>query len=134
MQAPAHQLIMTVLMTPDMANFAGNIHGGTILKLLDQVAYAGASRYAARYVVTVSVDQVIFRQPIHVGELVSRPSASQRAKPACADGLDDQTTPRWRKPATWSASKPNSASTSSVCSPNAGGGRCSTGGVAVSRS
>ena len=33
-----HQLRMTVLMTPDMANFAGNVHGGTILKLLDQVA------------------------------------------------------------------------------------------------
>ena len=68
---PAHQLSMTVLMTPDMANFSGNVHGGTILKLLDQVAYACASRYAGRYVVTLSVDQVMFRQPIHVGELVT---------------------------------------------------------------
>ncbi|VFR30753.1 cytosolic long-chain acyl-CoA thioester hydrolase family protein [plant metagenome] len=66
-----HQLSMTILMTPDMANFAGNVHGGTILKYLDQVAYACASRYAGRYVVTLSVDQVIFRQPIHVGELVT---------------------------------------------------------------
>ncbi len=62
---------MTVLMTPDMANFSGNVHGGTILKFLDQVAYACASRYAGRYVVTLSVDQVMFRQPIHVGELVT---------------------------------------------------------------
>lgn len=62
---------MTILMTPDMANFAGNIHGGTILKYLDQVAYACASRYAGQYVVTLSVDQVVFRQPIHVGELVT---------------------------------------------------------------
>ena len=62
---------MTVLMTPDMANFAGNVHGGTILKLLDQVAYACASRYAGSYVVTLSVDQVLFRQAIHVGELVT---------------------------------------------------------------
>jgi acyl-CoA hydrolase len=68
---PSHELGMTVLMTPDMANFAGNVHGGHLLKLLDQVAYACASRYAGRYVVTVSVDQVLFRQPIHVGELVS---------------------------------------------------------------
>jgi len=68
---PNHQLSMTVLMTPDTANFAGNVHGGTILKLLDQVAYACASRYAGRYVVTLSVDQVTFRQPIHVGELVT---------------------------------------------------------------
>ena len=67
----SHHLEMTVLMTPDMANFSGNVHGGTLLKLLDQVAYACASRYAGRYVVTLSVDQVLFRQPIHVGELVT---------------------------------------------------------------
>lgn len=71
MDTPNHELTMTVLMTPDMANFAGNVHGGTILKFLDQVAYACASRYAGRYVVTLSVDQVMFRQPIHVGELVT---------------------------------------------------------------
>ena len=71
MNLPKHELTMTVLMTPDMANFAGNVHGGTVLKLLDQVAYACASRYAGRYVVTLSVDQVTFREPIHVGELVS---------------------------------------------------------------
>jgi acyl-CoA hydrolase len=35
------------------------------------VAYACASRYAGRYVVTLSVDQVMFRQPVHVGELVT---------------------------------------------------------------
>jgi acyl-CoA hydrolase len=69
--SPPHALTMTVLMTPDMANFSGNVHGGNLLKLLDQVAYACASRYAGAYVVTVSVDQVVFRQPIHVGELVT---------------------------------------------------------------
>eukprot|EP01030_Chromulinospumella_sphaerica_P019107 gene19107-18984_t len=62
---------MTVLMTPDMANFSGNVHGGTILKFLDSVAYACASRYSGSYVVTLSVDQVMFLQPIHVGELVT---------------------------------------------------------------
>ena len=67
----SHHLEMTVLMTPDMANFSGNVHGGTLLKLLDQVAYACASRYAGRYVVTLSVDQVLFRQAIRVGELVT---------------------------------------------------------------
>ena len=71
MDLPAHQLMMTVLMTPDTANFSGKVHGGSILKLLDQVAFACASRYAGRYVVTLSVDQVMFRQPIHVGELVT---------------------------------------------------------------
>ncbi|HYQ38548.1 MAG TPA: acyl-CoA thioesterase [Pseudomonas sp.] len=65
------QLTMTVLMTPNNANFSGNVHGGALLKYLDEVAYACASRYAGSYVVTLSVDQVIFRQPIHVGELVT---------------------------------------------------------------
>jgi acyl-CoA hydrolase len=67
----SHQLSMTILMTPDMSNFSGNVHGGHILKYLDQVAYACASRYAGQYVVTLSVDQVVFREPIHVGELVT---------------------------------------------------------------
>jgi acyl-CoA hydrolase len=40
MKLAANQLDMTVLMTPDMANFGGNVHGGAILRLLDQVAYA----------------------------------------------------------------------------------------------
>jgi acyl-CoA hydrolase len=37
---PKHQMTMTVLMTPDMANFSGKVHGGALLKELDQVAYA----------------------------------------------------------------------------------------------
>ncbi|AZM97212.1 MULTISPECIES: acyl-CoA thioesterase [Halomonadaceae] len=65
------ELSMTVLMTPDMANFSGKVHGGAILKKLDEVAYACASRYSGHYVVTLSVDQVLFKQPIHVGELVT---------------------------------------------------------------
>lgn len=71
MNLPNNQLSMTVLMTPDKANFTGNVHGGDLLKLLDQVAYACASRYAGKQAVTLSVDQVTFRQPIHVGELVT---------------------------------------------------------------
>lgn len=71
MELDPSKLSMTVLMTPDQANFSGNVHGGTILKYLDQVAYACASRYAGSYVVTLSVDQVTFRQPVHVGELVT---------------------------------------------------------------
>ena len=66
-----HELYMSILMTPDMANFIGNVHGGDLLKMLDQVAYACASRYSGNYVVTLSVDQVMFREPIYVGELVT---------------------------------------------------------------
>lgn len=67
----ATTLEMVVLMTPDMANFSGKVHGGALLNLLDRVAFSCASRFSKRYVVTLSVDQVVFRQPIHVGELVT---------------------------------------------------------------
>ncbi len=70
-QSPKRDLTMSVLMTPDMVNFSGNIHGGHILKLLDQVAYACASQYAASYVVTLSVDKVLFKEPVHLGELLT---------------------------------------------------------------
>ena len=66
-----HELYMSILMMPDMANFIGNVHGGDLLKMLDQVAYACASRYSGSYVVTLAVDQVMFREPIYVGELVT---------------------------------------------------------------
>ncbi len=62
---------MTVLMTPDMANFSGHVHGGSLLKLLDQVAYACAAKYCKSYVVTAALDQVFFRQQVNVGELVT---------------------------------------------------------------
>lgn len=65
------QVDMVVLMTPDMANFSGKVHGGALLNLLDRVAFSCASRYSNRYVVTLSVDQVVFREPINVGELVT---------------------------------------------------------------
>ena len=66
-----NKLTMSVLMTPDKANFSGNVHGGDLLKYLDQVAYACAARYCGGYVVTISVDQVMFRHPIKVGTLVT---------------------------------------------------------------
>lgn len=64
-------LTMSEMMTPEKANFAGNIHGGNLLQLLDKVAYACAARYSGHYVVTLSVDQVIFKRPIHIGELIT---------------------------------------------------------------
>lgn len=62
---------MTILMTPDLANFSGAVHGGALLRLLDQVAYSCASRYCKSYVVTLFLDQVYFRQPVNVGDLVT---------------------------------------------------------------
>ena len=59
------------LMLPSHANFGGKIHGGYILKLMDQIAFACASKYSGSYCVTASVDKVNFLNPIEVGELVT---------------------------------------------------------------
>ena len=64
-------ITMTEMMTPDMANFTGNVHGGYILSFLDKVAYACACRYAGTSIVTLSVDQVFFKEPVHVGDLLT---------------------------------------------------------------
>ena len=65
------QTEMTELVTPSMANFSGNMHGGELLKLLDKVAYTCEMRYSGHYAVTLSVDNVLFKQPIHIGEMVT---------------------------------------------------------------
>ncbi len=63
---------MSMLMTPDKVNFSGsNVHGGEILKMLDQVAYVCAAKYSGTYVLTLSVDRVTFHDPIKVGSLVT---------------------------------------------------------------
>ena len=53
------------------ANLHGNVHGGIIMKLMDEAGASAAMRHAGRPVVTVAVDQVIFREPIHLGDLVT---------------------------------------------------------------
>ncbi|MGF1510068.1 MAG: acyl-CoA thioesterase [Myxococcota bacterium] len=65
------ELTMTLLMTPDKANFSGKVHGGAMLKMLDEVAYTCAARYSGHYAVTLSVDQVLFMRAINVGDLVT---------------------------------------------------------------
>jgi len=59
------------LMLPSHTNFSGKIHGGFILSLLDQIAFACASKFSGNYCVTASVDTVNFLRPIEVGELVT---------------------------------------------------------------
>lgn len=61
----------TYLMMPQHANPSGKIYGGTILGMADAVAYMCAARHSTPNCVTVSVDQVDFREPIHIGEVVT---------------------------------------------------------------
>lgn len=61
---------MSKVMEPTDANFLGKVFGGSILSMLDLVAYATASRFAGNVCVTASFDRVDFHEPIEVGELV----------------------------------------------------------------
>ena len=65
------QISISELMLPSHSNFSGKIHGGYILNLLDQIAFACASKHSKAYCVTASVDTVDFLNPIEVGELVT---------------------------------------------------------------
>jgi uncharacterized protein (TIGR00369 family) len=67
----ASRVTLSELMLPSHSNFSGKIHGGYILSLLDQIAFACASKYSGKYCVTASVDTVDFLNPIEVGELVT---------------------------------------------------------------
>jgi acyl-CoA hydrolase len=62
---------MTELVTPIMANLSGKMHGGELLKLLDKVALSCAMRYSSFYCVTLSVDKVVFREPVYIGEMIT---------------------------------------------------------------
>lgn len=53
------------------ANVAGNVHGGTIMKLVDTAAALAAIRHAGGLCVTVSVDELSFLEPVHIGEVVT---------------------------------------------------------------
>lgn len=62
---------ITELMLPAHSNFGGKVHGGYILNLMDQIAFACASKHSRSYCVTASVNKVDFLNPIEVGELVT---------------------------------------------------------------
>ncbi len=64
-------VVISELMLPSHSNFGGKIHGGYILSLMDQIAFACASKHSENYCVTASVDTVDFLQPIEIGELVT---------------------------------------------------------------
>lgn len=57
-------------MHPEHANLLGNVHGGWIMKLVDEAGALACMRHAQKKVVTVAIDSMTFRQPIKIGDLV----------------------------------------------------------------
>ena len=63
-------ITLRFLAEPATLNFGGKVHGGTVMKWIDEAGYACATRWARRYCVTVSVGSIRFQKPIMIGDLV----------------------------------------------------------------
>ena len=70
-RAHESRVSITELMLPSHSNFGGKVHGGHILNLMDQIAFACASKHSQCYCVTASVNRVDFLHPVEVGELLT---------------------------------------------------------------
>jgi acyl-CoA thioesterase YciA len=70
METPAEPSIRVVMMPKD-TNAHGTIFGGVILSYIDQAAAVEAKRHGAAFIVTVAMREVVFHQPVNVGDLVS---------------------------------------------------------------
>lgn len=66
----ASRVTISQLMHPEHANLLGNVHGGWIMKLVDEAGALSCMRHAQKKVVTVAIDSMTFRQPIKLGDLV----------------------------------------------------------------
>ncbi len=69
------EVTISELMLPSHTNFGGKIHGGYIMMIMDEIAFACASKHSENYCVTAGVDTVDFLLPIEVGELVTLKAA-----------------------------------------------------------
>lgn len=67
----ASRITLSQMMQPQMTNQHGNVHGGMIMKLADEAGALACMRHSQQRVVTVSIDQMIFRHPIRIGDLVT---------------------------------------------------------------
>jgi len=66
----ASRVTISQLMHPEHANLLGNVHGGWIMKLVDEAGALACMRHAQRKVVTIAIDSMVFRQPIRIGDLI----------------------------------------------------------------
>jgi uncharacterized protein (TIGR00369 family) len=68
--ARASEISLNMLMLPEHANALGNVHGGVIMKMVDEAGAIAAMRHARRPCVTIAIDSMTFKQPVHVGQLM----------------------------------------------------------------
>jgi uncharacterized protein (TIGR00369 family) len=66
----ASHVTIAQLMHPEHANSLGDVHGGWIMKLVDEAGGLACMRHAGKHAVTVAVDHMVFREPVSIGDLV----------------------------------------------------------------
>jgi len=64
-------MVLSHFMQPEHANPMGNVHGGWLMKLMDEAGGLCATRHARRPSVTVAIDSLTFLSPVHIGDLVT---------------------------------------------------------------
>jgi acyl-CoA hydrolase len=64
------ETVFRFLADPTSVNFGGKVHGGALMKWIDETAYACAAVWSSRYCVTVSVGNIRFTRPVLVGNLI----------------------------------------------------------------
>jgi uncharacterized protein (TIGR00369 family) len=69
-RASTSEIALSQLMLPEHANALGNVHGGVIMKMVDEAGAIVAMRHAQAPCVTIAIDSMTFKQPVHVGELM----------------------------------------------------------------
>lgn len=62
---------LSQLMMPLDANHYGSVHGGTILRLVDEAAFVAATKHARRNVVMASMDHIVFKHPVNIGDMLN---------------------------------------------------------------
>lgn len=65
------ETVVSQVMMPQHANHYGNVHGGTILKLVDDAAFVAATKHARKNVVLASLDHISFDHPIRIGDILT---------------------------------------------------------------
>ncbi|OGW81228.1 MAG: hypothetical protein A3G33_05980 [Omnitrophica bacterium RIFCSPLOWO2_12_FULL_44_17] len=65
------ETILSEVMMPIHANHFGNVHGGTILRLVDEAAFVAATKHARKNVVMASMDHIVFRHPVNIGDILT---------------------------------------------------------------
>ncbi|NLC56177.1 MAG: acyl-CoA thioesterase [Armatimonadetes bacterium] len=65
------RVILSQLMHPEHANNLGNVHGGVLMRLIDEAGALCSARHARRPTVTVAVDSLTFLEPVQIGDLVT---------------------------------------------------------------